>query len=104
VYSELAVLSAGLFVWYCYFAALNGGVPLYRYLPVRIALGIIGALGAFGGMLLWEGMWKFWKRYDASSDRTKRFWFCVMVLFNAFGCAAYYHFVFRKQLKASGTT
>lgn len=101
VYSELAVFLAAIFVWYCYLVALNGGVPLYHYFAVRVLLGAIGAVGAVGGTLLWDGMWKFWKRHDTSSNGARRFWFWVIVLFNVFGCAAYYQFVFRKQLSKS---
>ncbi len=101
-WAELAIIPAFIFMWYCYYLTLKGSASPLQYLSVRILLGSIGAAGAFGSILLSKGMWAYWKQYDTSPERTKRFWFWAMTLFILFGASAYYHLVFRPQVEGRG--
>jgi len=98
-WAEFAAFFACMFLWYCHYLTLAGKPSPLAYLGVRILLGTIGAAAALGGILLWEGMWTFWKYRDTSSKGVKRLWFCVMALFIVFGCAAYYYLVYRPQIE-----
>jgi len=98
-WAQLTRFLAGIFVWYCYYLTTTGRTSPLQHLSVRILLGVVGAVGAFGGTLLWEGMWTYWKTNDTSSKSVKGLWFFIMTLFIVFGCAAYYHLVYRQQVE-----
>ena len=53
---------------------------LLRHLAGRIAFGLAGALAALTGMVLVEGMRKYWKRIDDSAKGRKKLWFWILTL------------------------
>lgn len=98
-WAELAVIPLCMFVGYWYYLTLKGGSSPLRYLTVKIVLGTIGGASACGGVLLSKSMWAYWKHYDTSAESTKKFWYWVMTLTIGFGCAPYYHLVYRPQVE-----
>ena len=87
-WAELALFLACIFVLYCNYLTLKGSASPLQYLSVRILLGITGAAGASGSILLSKGMWAYWKGYDTSPERLKKFWYWVMTFFILFGASA----------------
>jgi len=67
---------------------------------VRYTSGIIGAVGAIGGALLYVAMWFYWARIDESSGWKKRIWFLVLLLGLWYGSCLYYFAVYRPQVDA----
>ena len=98
-WAEFGILLACLFVWYSYYIVLRGGTSPLQYLSVRILIGISGAIGAFGSILLSKGMWAYWKLHDASPQRNKKVWYWIMTVFILFGASVYYHLVYRPQVE-----
>jgi hypothetical protein len=98
-WAEFAASLACLFLWYCYYLSVRTGSSPLQYLGVKILLCAVGAAGASGSILLSKGMRAFWKRYDTSSERARRFWYWVMTLSVGLGCAPYYHLVYRPQVE-----
>jgi hypothetical protein len=95
---ELSAFVTCLFVLYCYLSYDYGSSPL-RYLGVRIFVAVIVGIGAVAGIILSKGMWAYWKRYDTSSLKAKRFWFFIMTFCFFLGpAAAYYHIVYRPRV------
>lgn len=94
---ELSAFAACLFALYCYLSYDYGSSPL-RYLGVRIFVAAIGGIGAVAGIILSKGMWAYWKHYDTSPLKTKRFWFFIMSIFVLLGSVAYYHVIYRPQV------
>src|SRR5882724_3575582 len=86
------------FVLYCYFLSLTHRSSPLEHFSVKVLVSAIGGIGALASIFLSKAMWVYWKRYDTSSEGTKRFWFYVMTVFLLLGSSAYYHLVYKQQV------
>jgi hypothetical protein len=74
---------------------------LLRHLGGRIAFGLSCALVALTGIILVNGMRKYWKRLDDSSKTTKKLWFWILTLGVNIGACAYCFLVYWPQQRSS---
>ncbi len=74
---------------------------LLRHSGGRIAFGLAGALAALTGMILVNGMRKYWKRIDDSPETRKRFWFWILILGVNIGACAYCFLVYWPQRRSA---
>jgi uncharacterized membrane protein len=98
-WAELVMFLAGIFATYCWYLQLRGRASPLQYLTVKLVLAVLGAVGALSGIFLSEAMWNFWRDHDSSPTGLKRLWNWVMVLLVIFGSVAYYHLVYRSQIR-----
>jgi hypothetical protein len=88
-------------VWYY----LNE-IPVPRSEFGNLAFGVGFVIGLLSILLIWLGMWRFWKIYDRSARQVKRITFAVLLFGVWFGAIAYYLFVYRRrrEIDALGVT
>jgi len=98
----LAILACA-FLLYCYYLQLKENKSPWNNAAIQVVLSSIGALGAIGATLLWEGMWNYWKNFDQSPHVKKQLWFYGMIIGVIFGCCLYYFFVYRPNIKRLAT-
>jgi hypothetical protein len=103
-YGAWTVVCLGVFMvfmltpWFQQVDALPGGDYLLRVLG-----GVLGLLGAPGGLILWFGMVVFCALEDRfSSLSAKIFWFALFFTASFLGAAVYFFTVYRKQVQAAG--
>lgn len=90
---------------YAYLAAVGfspKGLHGYVYWAAEISADVLIAAGAFGQIMLWLGMWRFWSLLDTSPPGRKKLWFVVLLFGLWYGGAAYYLAVYRSQIAHSG--
>jgi hypothetical protein len=68
------------------------------YWVAEILVDALAAIGAFGEISLWLGMWRFWVRLDKSSSGMKKFWFFVLLFGIWYGAAVYYFAIYRPRI------
>jgi hypothetical protein len=74
---------------------------LLRHLGGRIVFGLGGALTALTGMVLVDGMRRYWKRIDDSSKARKKLWFWILTLGVNIGACVYCFLVYWPQRRSA---
>jgi MFS family permease len=71
-------------------------------LPMRIAGGLLGAVGAISVLSLWLSMLSYWWQVDRRERGMNVFWLLALSVGNWVGTVAYYFFFFRSIAKKAG--
>jgi hypothetical protein len=74
---------------------------ILQHLGGRIAFGLSCALAALTGMILVNGMRKYWKRIDDSTKARKKLWFWILTLGVNIGACAYCFLVYGPQRRSA---
>ena len=66
---------------------------------IRIALGALGGATAIFAILLFHGMWAYWKRLDDSPVQTRKRWYWILLVGLTIASSLYYFAVYRPSLR-----